>query len=74
MTKQMSDFQRQFLARGTGQQLYTDVELNVKLSMKIAEVMAPAGPQIFRDQKKTNKVRAAPKNEFIARAWRRRGA
>jgi len=42
MTKQMSDFQRQFLARGTGQQLYTDVELNEKLSMKIAEVMAVA--------------------------------
>jgi hypothetical protein len=38
----MSDFQRQFLARGTGQQLYTDVELNEKLSMKIAEVMAVA--------------------------------
>jgi hypothetical protein len=42
MSKPMSDFQRQFLARGTGQQLYTDVELNEKLSMKIAEVMAVA--------------------------------
>ena len=42
MSKQMSDFQRQFLARGTGQQLFTDVEFNEKLSQKIAEVMAVA--------------------------------
>jgi len=42
MNKPMSDFQRQFLARGTVQQLYTEAEFNEKLSMKVAEVMAVA--------------------------------
>jgi len=42
MSKPMSDFQRQFLARGTGQQLFTENEFNEKLSLKIAEVMAVA--------------------------------
>ena len=42
MSKPMSDFQRQFLAKGTGQQLFTEHEFNEKLSMKVAEVMAVA--------------------------------
>jgi len=42
MSKPMSDFQRQFLARGTGQQLYTENEFNEKLSQKMAEIMAVA--------------------------------
>ena len=42
MNKPMSDFQRQFLARGTGQQLYTENEFNEKLSTKLAEIMAVA--------------------------------
>jgi len=40
MSKPMSDFQRRFLARGTGQQLYTENEFNEKLSTKLAEIMA----------------------------------
>ena len=42
MNKPMSDFQRQFLARGTGQQLFTEAEFNKKLSQKMAEIMAVA--------------------------------
>jgi len=42
MSKPMSDFQRQFLSKGTGQQLFTENEFNEKLSIKIAEVMAVA--------------------------------
>jgi len=42
MSKPMSDFQRKFLARGTGQQLYTENEFNEKLSQKLAEIMAVA--------------------------------
>lgn len=38
----MSDFQRQFLAKGTGQQLFTEHEFNEKLSQKMAEIMAVA--------------------------------
>jgi hypothetical protein len=42
MSKPMSDFQRQFLAKGTGQQLFTEHEFNEKLSQKMAEIMAVA--------------------------------
>ena len=43
MTKpDLTDFQRKFLAQGTGQKLFTEVEFNEALTQAKAEIMAVA--------------------------------
>lgn len=39
---ELSDFQRKFLAQGTGQKLYTEVEFDNALAQAKAEIMAIA--------------------------------
>jgi hypothetical protein len=39
---EMSDFQRKFLAQGTGQKLFTEVEFDKALAQAKAEIMAVA--------------------------------